>query len=259
MIRFANENDDIKSLFDRCFTGAEEFSRYFFEKIYKEEHTLVYKIDGKIVSMLQMLPYDTNLGKATYLFGVCTDENYRKQGYSAKLLEKSFEIAKERGHKTVVLVPEEKWLFDFYAKFGFEKGLNFEKNTIITKEKNDVDIRVMTIYDIEKVSEIYKNEMKSEFFIDRSYEFFKWQIDLYGEGSKVYLKDEKILGYSFGYNKDGIIVLDEIVSENYELCLKSYEFAEVKYRKPNGKENLGMIKFLENQKKIDGYMNLMFN
>ncbi len=259
MISFASKQDNILPLFERCFPGADEFNKYFFSKIYQAENALVYKKEGKIVAMLQMLPFETNIGKSMYLFGVCTDENYRRQGLSAQLMEKSFEVAKERACSTVILIPEHAWLYDFYAKFGFKKNLKCDKGEIVTNHANHIKINQLTYNDIECLIKLYNENIGTGFYVLRDYEFYKWQIDLYGDGAVKYMENDRIIGYSFGYKKDDTIVLDEIISHDYDLCFNAYDFANVSYKKPNGNDNLGMIKYLSGNQTNNGYINLMFN
>ena len=76
------------------------------------------------MAMVQMLPYRMTVGgvsrEVTYIYGACTDPAHRRKGYMAQLLERSFELDREAGRIASVLIPAEKWLFDFYKPFGYE-------------------------------------------------------------------------------------------------------------------------------------------
>ena len=69
------------------------------------------------MAMVQMLPYRMTVGgvsrEVTYIYGACTDPAHRRKGYMARLLERSFELDREAGRIASVLIPAEKWLFDF--------------------------------------------------------------------------------------------------------------------------------------------------
>lgn len=47
----------IIDLWRLSFNDTEEFIRLYFDRVYKEENTLVIEKDGQVVSALQMLPY----------------------------------------------------------------------------------------------------------------------------------------------------------------------------------------------------------
>ncbi len=259
MIDYAKQNDDVLPLFEHCFESTEQFNNYFFLNIYKPENTLVYKVNNEIVAMLQMINFDTSIGKTMYLFAVCTDPKYRKQGISSMLINKSFEVAAQKGCNSVILIPEQEWLYNFYAKFGFESSLMCEENVFSSYEANEVVKFSLSYEDIPKMIELYNSEVKSGFYIKRSEDYFKWQIDMYFDGAIGYKLNGVIIGYSFGYIKDEAVILDELISSNTEQCLCSYSNTHIRYRTPYGDKNLGMIKILSGEKPIGGYINLLFN
>ena len=85
--------------------------------------------------MVQMLPYRMTVGgvsrEVTYIYGACTDPAHRRKGYMARLLERSFELDRQGGRIASVLIPAEKWLFDFYKPFGYEPFFHISRREII--------------------------------------------------------------------------------------------------------------------------------
>lgn len=115
--------EEVMNLWRICFQDSEEFIRFYFERKYREENTLTYVEKGKVVSALQMLPYSMNWqGKklsVSYISGASTLPEARNKGIMHKLLNKAFLIMKSRKIALSVLIPQEAWLYDYYARSGY--------------------------------------------------------------------------------------------------------------------------------------------
>lgn len=125
-MRFAEKGDfpAVRALWETCFPDEGGFNDYFFAHFYKEKYTLLYLEGETLVAMVQMLPvpHDGRRGIPrgdVYLRRVYRPA-HRRKGYMARLLERSFELDREAGRIASVLIPAEKWLFDFYKPFGYE-------------------------------------------------------------------------------------------------------------------------------------------
>ena len=127
MILFADESTatEVRAMWKTCFGDPDDYMEVYFRHKYRNEQTLVYFDEGKVVASLQMLPYQfTFYGKeipVLYLSGVCTLPEARKKGIMHQLLLYSFEVARMRNVPLMLLVPQEQWLLNFYAKIGFVK------------------------------------------------------------------------------------------------------------------------------------------
>lgn len=125
MIRFADKTTrpQVQEMWKTVFGDPDDYIDVYFRHKYRDENTLVYIEDGKVVSSLQMLPYQfTFCGTEIpilYLAGVSTLPEYRRRGYTAQLLTKSFEEAAKRDVPLMLLVPQEEWLLNFYDQYGF--------------------------------------------------------------------------------------------------------------------------------------------
>lgn len=117
-ISFTDDKKQIISLWHKVFKDSEEDILFFLNNC-KNYKCLGYFSDGSLVSMLFLVDcmYSSENGK--YIYAVCTDDKYRKKGYSRALLEKS----KECMNSFLWLIPAEDYLFDYYARFGFETKL----------------------------------------------------------------------------------------------------------------------------------------
>lgn len=246
MIRFANESDitRIKELWGEAF-GYDDFAKWYFENVFKLENTLVYEIDnGKVVSMLQRLPYYIkNIGESTYIYGACTDIKYRGKGIMGKLLSYSEAIDVAEGKMAIFLVPENEGLFRFYEKKGYKNHFykylrEKEENHIIALESsNKLDLEVSDIEDkIEKTKDFLENDdllkynkiaddmldiyiyaTKGSQHIMRDKMYFYRQISMHLSGDgKIFCAylGNKLVGYTFGYVENKIYKISELVVQD---------------------------------------------
>ena len=151
MIQFANNNtkQEVRRMWKICFDDTEEFMDLYFSEKYRNENTLIYFEKNQAVASLQILPYRfTFYGEeipVAYISGACTLPKFQGRGYMGKLMATAFELMREREILLSILVPAEKWLYDFYAKLGYEKVFEADENEIplleiLQKAGNDLDI-----------------------------------------------------------------------------------------------------------------------
>ena len=132
MIRLTNDNtkNEVRKMWKACFDDSEVFMELYFSEMYQHENTLIYFEDNQAIASLQMIPYQfTFCGMEipiSYISGACTYPEYRNHGYMGKLLMASFEEMQKRDIPLSILIPAEKWLYGYYAKYGYEKV--FQKN-----------------------------------------------------------------------------------------------------------------------------------
>ena len=136
MIRSAVQSDTeaVRKLWEICFPDEGGFNDYFFAHIYQPQHTLLLTQGGALCAMLQMLPYTLSVSgeyaPCTYIYGVCTHPEHRRCGYAAELLEYSFTLDRKAGRAASILIPAEKWLFEFYRPFGSNEAFFVSRQTL---------------------------------------------------------------------------------------------------------------------------------
>lgn len=117
------------------FDDSEEFIRLYFDRVYKDENTLVIEKNGQVVSALQMLPYTmTYYGteiSVSYISGACTLPEMRGQGLMRQLLKDAFEVMKQRDVALTALIPADPWLFDYYREQGYTEVFDYTEETYI--------------------------------------------------------------------------------------------------------------------------------
>lgn len=118
----------IIDLWRNSFHDTEEFISLYFDRVYKEENTLVIEKNGQVVSALQMLPYTmTYYGteiSIAYISGACTLPSMRGRGLMKELLQNAYEEMKYRKVAVAALIPGEPWLFDYYRKEKYTKAFD---------------------------------------------------------------------------------------------------------------------------------------
>lgn len=118
----------IIDLWRNSFHDTEEFISLYFDRVYKEENTLVIEKNGQVVSALQMLPYTmTYYGteiSVAYISGACTLPSMRGKGLMKELLQNAYEEMKYRKVAVAALIPGEPWLFDYYRKEKYTKAFD---------------------------------------------------------------------------------------------------------------------------------------
>jgi predicted acetyltransferase len=137
MIRLANSEDksSVRRLWKICFDDDEDFMHLYFTKKYADENTLIYTIGNEVVASLQMLPYGFTFCEeeilTTYISGACTLPEHRHKGYMGQLLMSAFEMMQQRNIALSMLIPAEDWLYNYYARYGYERVFDADESSPI--------------------------------------------------------------------------------------------------------------------------------
>lgn len=131
-----------------CFPmDSDVFIDFYFEKIYKNEETLLYLIDKKPVASFQILPFPIKVGNSIklsgYISGAMTHPDFQGKGIMKEMLNTSCEIMKEKCYEYSFLIPQEDWLFDYYAKFGYQEAFPFSLDPITKIDARDTESNVL--------------------------------------------------------------------------------------------------------------------
>lgn len=279
MIRFANSNDidEIIRLWKQCFPGEDEFDAYFFQYIFDAKQTLLLFEAEELCAMLQMIPYQMHLSDQlkdiTYIYGACTAPNMRKRGYMAQLLQYSFDLDQANDRVASILIPQEKWLFAFYEKFGYTPLFFTDSSTIMKPEnrlKHENQLIHLTSEHIPAISHIYHTQMsKFEFYIERSHSWWKQQIAMFraldGEAFGLLTAGE-LSAVAFVWKTEEDIWIQELLSTDkrtgLQLCAalcEKYSCHSIRVTQPGDSRALGCAKFYDRHRKMKSYINLLYN
>lgn len=138
------DKQDIKSLWIKSFGDYPVAVDLFLDKVFDPDRAFVATVDGKLCSMLFLLPCKICNKNAHYLYAACTDVDFRKLGIMSRLIKFALNQARNIGDNYSVLLPANDSLYDFYLKFGYQKALQIKT----------CNIRVT---DISTVADIYPN------------------------------------------------------------------------------------------------------
>lgn len=116
-----------KDLWRAAFGEDPRYIDWFYECCWRPEDTLLLLEDGKLASMLALLPQTIHLpgggtASAWYVYALATDPNVRGKGYGRQLLLYVDEFLKARGADCVTVVPAEAGLFKFFGMVGYLPG-----------------------------------------------------------------------------------------------------------------------------------------
>ena len=109
-----------KQLWQEAFGDDDDFVDSFLIRYYSRHRALTIEEEGRTVAMLHLLPFDTEFGPTTYIYGVATAESHRHRGLASQLMRQAMALIEERGNAAAFLIPTpgKEWLRDFYAGFG---------------------------------------------------------------------------------------------------------------------------------------------
>ena len=125
MMRFATRSDipGMKTLWAMSFDDELNYVDFFYDKISSPEDTVVFEMDGVIAAMLTLIPtefvYNGQSVRAAYIYGAATHKKYRRHGAMTTLLKFAEEQSLARGYSLCILVPGERYLFDYYKRRGY--------------------------------------------------------------------------------------------------------------------------------------------
>lgn len=247
-----------KKLWQKIFGDSERYLDSFFDKVYRDENTLVYLENNSVVAALYMIPYkmliDGKENEIIYLYALATHSDYRGQKIMSKMIQKSIDISKTRNYALSVLIPAEPGLFEFYRKFGYEES--FEQ-VIITKSRSEIEEIAQGKQPVEfkkaDAEQIWNVYSHSTFFSDECIILNKEQNQFYideleAEGGTAFVYkihgeiheeiDEKIEGYVLlQLTKDHVTIFESDIDAYGlgEFCatlLQLYKFKTVTFYQP---------------------------
>ena len=264
------------------FEDKDEFISFYFDKVYRDDNTLVLLSDDNfsVVAALQILPYQIKIGNkihdAGYISGAMTHPGYRKKGYMQQLLLAAFEEMKKKNYTFTFLIPQKECLFDFYAKYGYEKAFAMTIETVNLTNDNieSSDVEVYSNFENLPLEEIYHSycgflSQKKNVVLKTKEQFRLVVEDLFIDKGRIfYLKKNGIV---FAVNEEKVFIKEIFYAANNfkQLLLsatgknfQSYE-AIIRNIQPDENSHLyGMIKILDNSCTIateNIYMNMMLN
>jgi GNAT superfamily N-acetyltransferase len=93
-----------KRLWIKCFGDEETFIDSFLIGHYSRKRMLAAEEDGRLAAMLHLIPFESELGRTTYIYGVATDPDYRGRGLASGLMREAMRRIAEEGADAAILI-----------------------------------------------------------------------------------------------------------------------------------------------------------
>ncbi len=123
----AEDINILAKLWADIFGDSEDFAKMIFKDFSSVKNAYVTEENGEIICMICTVPVTIENKKGSYIYGVFTKQNARRQGKAKQLMEYVAQQLMAKGQEFFVLVPSEKELFAFYEKLGFTSAFPLRK------------------------------------------------------------------------------------------------------------------------------------
>ena len=110
---------DIVRLWQACFHDETAFVHTCLSRYYDRRRAFVRKVGGRVVAVCLLISCVCEVGKVGYLYGIATEEAYRRQGLAGAVICEAIGYARACAMDAVVLIPANDDLRRYYEKFGF--------------------------------------------------------------------------------------------------------------------------------------------
>ena len=108
------------ALWKEVFGDEEEFILSFMQNYYEKSNMLYIEENGRLLSMLHLIPFELEGREVGYIYAVATATDARGRGLASQLIEEAIEKARKKGFAAVITLPAEETLHEFYSRFGFK-------------------------------------------------------------------------------------------------------------------------------------------
>ncbi len=132
-------------LWEEAFDAKTDFLNLFFSKGIFLSQTYVCKAEGQIVSALSVFKVNHSGHKGAYIYGICTDQNFRKKSYAANLLKRVEAILTDKGYEFFIIRPATAELAEYYKKLGYTNETHINKEKLpLPSMANFIPIKELT-------------------------------------------------------------------------------------------------------------------
>ena len=89
-----------------AFGDDEQFIDSFLIRYYSRSRMLTAEYEGRTAAMLNLLPFESQLGRTTYIYGVATAPEFRRRGLAGKLMGEAMQLIADRDDDAALLDPQ---------------------------------------------------------------------------------------------------------------------------------------------------------
>jgi len=267
----------IIDLWKISFGDTDDFIRLWFDRVYKDENTFTIEKNGRIVSALQILPYEmTYCGTiipAGYICGVCTLPSERGKGFMNQLMLQALEEMRNRKYALVILIPATHWLFDYYRRFEFADAFDYSieeiyGNTAASYPDSGIRIISQENFSVDTMYAYYhlKQRERDCSVLHSAYQFETVRRDWNLAKGEIWMafKNEQPAGLAFSISKDHETVsireilydCTEVKNALVQCILNHYQLPKAALRLPPTPSNsvpYGMARIINKAHMIELY------
>lgn len=214
----AKDKQQILSLWKEAFSFDDGgYTKFFFERYYKDEHAYVIKENNQVVSTLIKTPHWMMLHgrmiQASMIVGAVTHPDHRHKGHFHHLMDV---VLDECSHQELVTVIQA-YDPELYKEFGFDvvyrrKQLLVKRADVPQMADHGVTYR-LDFKHLVKVYSQFTSKFDGMMVRDEAY-FRDLSYEVEAQGGKIlacYDSQGEITGYAVLYLIDGVLTLQEIV------------------------------------------------
>ncbi len=286
MIQIQYEKEQYKQvlieMWKLCFPDdTSDFRNFYFDNVYKNEETLILLEDNHLIASLQMIPYqikiEDKIYPASYISGAMTHPDFQGKGFMGKLLNHAFDEMKRNAIPITFLIPQKEWLFDFYAKYGYQKAFPYNSNAThtIKDEKNEnsyfSEYKTLDEINLKELYLIYSTFLnkKKNVVLKTIQQFSTILEDIFLDNGTVFVGKNEI-ALTIPEKSESSIKLkecfcDEAIKESFLSAISKFSGKKeiIEINSPNNpfSHYCGMMRVLDESLNIsnDIYMNTMLN
>lgn len=263
---------EIKKLWAKTFLDDETYIEKFLKQAVRFDDIFVAKDGDNLAGMLFLIPSNLILKNETipaaYVYAVATKVSYRNKGVMRQLEEFACKKAFDMGIKAMVLVPQNKSLFDMYKKLSYETAFYKSVFKIACRA---VDSNTLSECSKKDFFELRGNHLKTkECFFDFDRRIWDYRFEEFTSYGEIFLYQNKgKKGYIAGIHQDKSYLVKETDLKGEELAnavnelAKKYDTLDIKVVSEAGRNSpYGMIKMLDKTNFDVGvfpYMNFMLD
>lgn len=121
---------DLIHLWSLCFEEDETEAAYFPTRRFCPEQTYVWRREGKVCSVIYLIPVQGNGYRGGYLYAIGTHPDLQGQGIFTRLHQYVTEQAAAEGLDFLCLIPATRTLFSLYGRLGYESWYERERLSV---------------------------------------------------------------------------------------------------------------------------------
>lgn len=237
-----DSKEQIKRLWKTCFNDSDEFIRFFFEQIYRKENAVCIEEGGKVVSVMQILPYEmtwcNTIIPVSYVYAACTDPEMRNRGLMGRLIEKAHAQMLKRGDCMSILIPANRSLFEYYRKQGYTEVFDHSQSPFLIKEIATVKANILQKDDSGKWFHFFDQGLrKRPMCVLHNQADFNRLLEEFplGGGQVIGVADDngKPSGIAFIANNNNRVIVKELIATNTNVELALLNYAALLYNTDN--------------------------